>query len=133
MNLNLYNRLVEARKYFDKAEYLVIVERAEYLFQTHQNKLCEEELDKLPNSAKLLEQLVEKLGPQKGRPKGKSVYKTLKLIQEGKMDDNLVTAKGISSLLTHVFIEIEQGNSEYKLLVPKIIEKLNEVIYNTLQ
>lgn len=132
MNLNFYNRLVEAEKYFTKKKHTDIVELARELYERGQFDLCEEQLGKLPNSAKLLEQLVKKLGPQKGRPKGKSVYKTLKLIQEGKMDDDLVTAKGISSLLTHVFIEIEHGNNEYKILVPKIIEKLNETVYNTL-
>ena len=84
------------------------------------------ELDKLPSTGVLLERLVEKL-------KGKSVSKTLRKIQEGKTEDNLITAKGLSSLLTHIFIECEKGNTEYRILVPSIIEKLNEVVYNTLR
>lgn len=124
--MNLWDRIRKAEKYFTKKEYAVIVERAVYLFQTHQDKLCEEELNKLPSSAQLLQQLVEKL-------KGKSVAKTLRKIQEGKLENDLLTAKGLSSLLTHVVIECEHGNNEYKVLIPNIIEKLNEVIYNALQ
>lgn len=125
-SLKLLNRLSEAKKYFTKKEYAEIVEHAVYLFQTHQNKLCEEELNKLPSGVKLLGNLLEKL-------KSKSVAKTLKLIQEGETKDDLLTAKGLSSLLTHVIIEVEHGNHEYKILIPNICEKLNEIIYNTLQ
>jgi len=126
MNEKLLNRLLEAEKYFTQKKYVEIVELAKELFERGQFDLCEKQLSKLPSSGELLEKLVKKL-------KGKSVYRTLKQIQEGKVGNDLYTAKGLSSLLTHALIEIEHGNNEYKVLVPIMIEKLNEIIYNTLQ
>lgn len=126
-NLKLLNKLTEAKKYFTKKEYADTVELAEELFERGQFDLCEKQLEKLPGNVELLGRLVEKL-------KGKSVYKSLKLIQEGKaVENSLTTAKGLSSLLTHIIIECEHGNNEYKVLISNIIEKLNEIIYNTLQ
>ena len=125
--MKLWDKIRKAEKYFTAKEYTAIVELARELFERGQFDLCEKELKKLPTDAKLLGKLVEKL-------KGKSVYKTLKLIQEGKaVENSLTTAKGLSSLLTHIIIEVELGNNEYKVLVPSIIEKLNEIIYSTLQ
>ena len=132
-SLQLLTRIVEAKKYFTKKEYVDTVELSRELFERGQFDLCEKQLEKLPSSAELLGNLVEKLGPQKGRPKGKSVYKTLKKLQEGRVESSLVAAKGLSSLLTHVFIECEHGNDEYKVLVPNIVENLNEIIFNTLR
>lgn len=125
-SLKLLSRLTATEKYFTKKKYVSTVELARELFERGQFDLCEKMLEKLPSDAELLRQLVKKL-------EGKSVAKTLKLIQEGKVGNDLVTAKGLSSLLTHVLIECEHGNMEYKVLVPNIIEKLNEIIYNTLQ
>lgn len=122
----LLTRLSEAEKYFTKKEYVGINKRAEELFERGEFTLCKKELDKLPNSAQLLETLVSKL-------KDKHLYKTLRKIQEGKVPNDLLTAKGLSSLLTHVIIEVEQGNNEYKVLIPVVAEKLNEIIYSTLR
>jgi len=122
--LKLLNKLTEGEKYFTKKA--GIVNLARELFERGQFDLCEKELERLPTDAELLEKLVEKL-------KGKSVHKTLKQMQEGRVENNLLTAKGLSSLLTHILIECEHGNNEYKILIPNVIEKLNEIIYNTLQ
>jgi len=128
MKKKLLTRLLEVEKYFTQEKYSKIVKTSRRLFEQGSFNLCEEELEELPSNAKLLANLVGKL-------KGKSVYKTLKRIQEGegKIESGLVTVKALSSLLTHIIIECEQGNSEYKILVPSVTEKLNEVVYNTLQ
>ncbi|KKK57059.1 hypothetical protein LCGC14_3058320, partial [marine sediment metagenome] len=112
--LKLLDRLFEAERYFTGEEYRSIVSRARQLFNSDGFDLCVGELDKLPSSGVLLERLVKKL-------KGKSISRTLKKIQEGKVEDSLTTAKGLSSLLTHIFIECEKGNTEYKILVPNIV------------
>lgn len=124
--LKLLNRVLEAQKYFTAKRYAGTVQLALELFERGQLDLCERELDKLPSPAELLEKLIEKL-------KGKSVYRTLRKIQEGKVEDDIVIAKGLSSLLTHIMIECEKGNTEYKVLLSNTIEKLNEVVYNLLQ
>jgi len=123
--LKLWNRITEARKYFTRKEYAAIVERARELFERGVFDLCEKELEKLPSNADLLEKLISKL-------QDKRIYKTLRKIEEGKVQ-TISMAKGLSSLLTHVIIEVEHGNHEYKILIPNIYEKLNEIIYNTLQ
>ena len=125
-NLQLLNKLTEAEKYFTKKKYADTIELARELFERGQFDLCKQQLEKLPTSVKLLEDLIGKL-------KDKHLYKTLRHIQEGKVGNNLLTAKGLSSLLTHIIIEVEQGNNEYKVLVPSVIEKLNEIIYNILR
>jgi len=125
-DLKLMDRLFEVEKYFIKKEYLGVVKLSRELFEQGQFDKCSEELDKLPSSGDLLGWLIKKL-------QGKSIGRTLKKIQEGKSKDNLITAKALSSLLTHIFIEVEKGNSEYNILVPKIIEQLNEAVYATLK
>jgi len=122
MNQLLLNKLLEAEKYFTKSEYKAITGLSRELFERGQFDLCEIELGKLPTKEQLLRSLVEKL-------KEKSVYKTLRKIQEGQVDNDLVTAKGLSSLLTHAIIEVEQGNTENKMLIPSILEKLNDTMY----
>ena len=125
-NLKLMDRLFEVETYFTKKEYLSKIKFARELFEQGQFDKCQGVLDKFPSREKLLERLIKKL-------EGKSVSRTLKKIQEGKTTDDLITAKGLSSLLTHICIELEKGNTEYKILVPNIIEKLNEAIYATLK
>lgn len=125
-NYKLLNRLAEAERYFTQEKYIDIVKRAKELFECGKHATCEKELDTLPTDGELLETLVKKL-------RGKSVAKTLKQIQEGKIGNDVLTAKGLSSLLTHILIEIEQGSNEYKVLIPNVVEKLNEIIYSALQ
>lgn len=124
--MELLDRLHRCEKYFTQAKYSNVVKISRELFEKGRFKKCSDELDKLPSNAELLEQLVKKL-------KGKSIDRTLKKIQEGKCKNNLIEAKALSSLLTHICIECEHGNVEYKTLVPNIIERLNEVIYSTLR
>jgi len=122
MNLKLLNKLTEAEKYFIKKEYVDTVELARELFERGQFDLCEKELRKLPTNGELLENLVERL-------RGKSVYKTLKQIQEGKAGNDLLTLKGLLSLGTHIVIECEHGNTEYRILLPNLLEKIGEIAY----
>jgi hypothetical protein len=72
----------------------------------------------------LLATLVESL-------KGKSVYKTLKALSEGKVEDSAVALKGLFSLGTHVAIEVEHGRKEYRTLLPFVVEKINHILENS--
>lgn len=119
----LLNRLFIAEKYFKGTKYQPAVDLARYSFtylQDYNN--CEEALNHLPTEKQLLEALVGKL-------KGKSVYRTLRKMQEGKLQNNLTTLKGLSSLLTHTVIEAEK-KPEFKLLIPSILNNINEVAFN---
>lgn len=121
-SLKLGGRLFEAEKYFTKKKYVSTVELARELFERGQFDLCKVQLNKLPTSAELLEKLVEKL-------EGKSVYKTLKQIQEDKVGNDFTTLKGLLSLGTHIVIECEHGNEEYQILLPNLLEKIGEILY----
>ena len=124
--MKLLDRIFEAEKYFVGDEYVDIIELARRLFNKDQFEKCVEELDKLPSSEVLLERLVKKL-------KGKSVGRTLKKLQENRIKDDLVGSKALFSLGTHILIECEQGNSEYRILLPSLLEKLNEITYSMLR
>lgn len=120
--LQVLDRLTKAEKYFTKEEYKNTIKMARSMFEHDHCASCEKELDKLPNRAELLEKLRAKL-------KNKHLCRTLRKIEEDKAENTLLVAKGLSSLLTHVIIECEQGNSEYKILIPNIVEKIDDVVY----
>lgn len=121
--VKLLERLVKVEKYFTKEKYFPILKQARKLFENGKFDLCDKKLNELPSSAELLEQLRNKL-------KDKHLCRTLRKIEEGKAENSLLVAKGLSSLLTHIIIECEHGNLEYKILIPNVVEKINEVIYS---
>lgn len=122
MGLELHNQLEMAKKYFKHSKYVPILKEAIYCYNHELYPSCEKALAKLPTKEQLLTTLIESL-------KGKSVYKTLSAINEGKEQQSL---KALSSLCTHIAIEIEHGNQEYKALLPNVMEKINEEIYKVL-
>jgi len=121
----LLDKLSIAEKYFKDTKYRDTVSYANRLYEMGSYRRCESELNRLPSREQLLAMLVEKL-------KRKSVYRTLKKIQEGCAENSLTTLKGLSSLLTHTVIEVEQGGKEFQILVPSILEEINKVVYNLL-
>jgi len=119
----LLNRLFIAERYFKGTKYQPAVDLARYSYEfLHDNNNCIEALNNLPTEKQLLAELILKL-------KGKSVYRTLRKIQEGKLENNLITLKGLSSLFTHTIIECEK-NPEFKLLIPTILNEINKVAFN---
>ena len=124
-NIEILSRLVEARMNFVGSQYWEVVESANLAFLRNDYDSCVQLLESLPNVDQLLEQLVEKLN-------GKRIYETIrKIVAKDLKESNILVAKGLSSLLTHVIIELEAGNLEYRCLVPVIQERLNEAIYNS--
>ena len=117
-------RLVEARNNFGGTKYNSIIVEAEKLWRTH-TKLAETNavLDKLPTEKQLLTELVAKL-------KGKSVHKALERA-EGKSD--WAALKAITSLLTHTAIACQQGETQYKKLIPNMLERINELSYKLIK
>jgi len=116
--------LAAAERYFTGPEYKTVCEAAKKHWSAGLADATLTELKKLPTAERLLDKLIEKL-------KGKSVEKTLKAIREGKAaDDSIVAMMGLSSLLTHVLIEMKQGRREYGILVPVIFEKMGNRIYS---
>ena len=119
--LELLNRLLAYEQYFSHSHGDKI-DLAKSLFLENKLDECKEILDTFPTQEILLGQLVEKL-------KGKSVYKTLTQILEGRCENKATEMKGLFSLGTHIAIECEKDNSEYGLLLPYVYEKLGELIF----
>ena len=120
------NRLHGAQKNFHNSKFQSIVERAWKRWDGAEsciNAVCNI-LNKLPTDQQLLSSLLKKL-------KGKSVVKTFERIGKGETSD-FQELKSISSLLTHVVIECEHGNLEYRKLIPLLLEKINNVAYRVL-
>lgn len=117
---NLYNKLEVGTKFFWNTKYKPIIEEANVLYKAGKDIQCERVLDTLPTKEHLLSNLLETL-------KEKSVYKSLVEANQGKP-----SLKAITSLCTHIAIEIEKGNLEYKYLLPNVMEKINEEIWKVL-
>lgn len=116
--------MVEAKKYFASAKYSDLINKAETLWKTHENVAgVNAILDRLPTDEQLLTELLEKL-------KGKSVYKALERA-EGKSD--WAALKAVTSLLTHTVISCEQGETQYRKLIPKMLERINELSYKLIK
>jgi len=133
-NTELLSRLMEAEVYLSGTKYQQIVNTTMNLFTKHKYKLCEQELSKLPTPDHLSMEIIGKLKDKK------HIYTTLRQICRGKKIhdgveekiDGFTVAKGLSSLLTHVIIECQKGNLEFRMLIPIIQERLNEEIHNSI-
>lgn len=115
-------QLQRINTYFNFGKYSQYVNEAEVHFNSGNNKLFEQAIKNIPSDSELFKSLIEKL-------KGKSVYKTLKLV-ESKSANDITKLKALFSLGTHATIEIEKGNIEYKALLPRIYEKIATIVYN---
>jgi hypothetical protein len=115
---NYVKQLFILNKYFTSKTYFSLLQETNQAYLCNDFKRLDELMEQFPTEHQLLGMLVEKL-------KGKSVYITLKKITEGKVKNQAALAKGLSSLLTHTLVEVEQGNSEYKLLMEDLVKKLN--------
>ena len=125
MNRNeLLTSLYEADKYFSNSVYREIVQKAWELYEQNAPTISiQETLKKLPSDKQLLFKLMEKL-------KGKSVYNTLKHVKAN--ENKIKEAKALSSLLTHALISIEQGEVEFKKLLPVLLSKINDKVYEVM-
>jgi hypothetical protein len=114
-------KIVEADRYFRDTKYQSLLPKIRSSWNNGNLELTEELLSQLPDEHELLSQLMERL-------KGKSVVKTFKKIGKGDVSE-VQQLKALSSLLTHVAIECEQGRKEYRKLIPHLIEKISSLGY----
>jgi len=102
--------------------YQAVVEHAQLAFSEGDLDTCTSLLDELPTEDDLYETLVMKL-------KGKRVYQTLRKIDEGEELPHWTKFKALTSFLTHLIVECERGNTEYELLLPRILDVINVLAY----
>lgn len=115
-------KLLEAEQAFKGTQYDGIVAKASQLYVAGRLSECLEKLRELPTQSQLLRRLIEKL-------RGKSVYKTLKRLRNGQDERGVLEAIAVTSLLTHVLLEIKAGHGEYRWLAISILEKATDRIY----
>lgn len=120
-DIDLYSQIDEASKYF-RHSHSALLRLAFEAFDDGRMDKVKSILSSFPSKEFLLNELTEKL-------KGKSVYKTLKKIAEGKENSRTLTMKGLFSLGTHVIIESEKGKLEYEMLLPMIYNRLGELLF----
>lgn len=120
--LELRKKLIQATDIFEHTKYGPIVKSAQSYERAGNWAALEEALGRLPSVDDMLAALMEKL-------QGKSVYTTIKRIREHKEEHGWTVLKGLTSLLTHVIIECEQGRTEYKLLIPTLLDRINAEAY----
>lgn len=119
---DIISHLLEAQTNFEGTVYQPLVDRAQEYFNQNRVDEAVKVLCELPSEAELLKDLIERL-------KGKSVYKTLKRMDEGKIKNNAEALKGLFSLGTHIVIECEKGKGEFRSLLPVIHDRIGEMIY----
>lgn len=120
MAKNTASKLVYYEAYLKESQYAPYVQRARTLLDEGLTNAAEEVLKCLPDEKVLLEELVNKL-------KDKPVYKALKRgLKENSTDVKFV--KALFSLGTHILIECEQGNNEYKMLLPTVYHKIGSLL-----
>jgi len=113
-------KLVYYETYLKESQYAPYVQRARILLDEGLTDAAEEVLKYLPDERVLLEELVNKL-------KDKPVYKALKRgLRENSTDVKFV--KALFSLGTHILIECEQGNTEYKMLLSTVYHKIGSLL-----
>lgn len=119
--VEITNKLSEIERHFKNTRYGTLVKDAVALYYQGRYADLDEMLKKFPTKDEMLEELIEKL-------KGKSIYTTLKKIGKGTATSDWTKFKGLSSLLTHVAIEAERGNTEYKYLLVDIYERIGVML-----
>lgn len=120
LNIDLLSQLLAAEKNFKHTRFERIVAEAMQAFE--EGKPIDMHFSQLPTNAELLRELIESL-------KGKSVYKTLCLINEGQVVEKEVELKGMFSLGTHIVIECQKGRKEFRQLLPLIYERIGVLMY----
>lgn len=73
------------------------------------------------NEDELMNRLLEKL-------RGKPVYNTLRKISDGRITSGPKALKGLFSLGTHIAIEVDQGNLEYRTLMPIVCRRIESLL-----
>ena len=116
----LLKKPLEASKKFNGTKYEVEIEKASSAYLAENYKLMESILSKLPTEPILLASLLEKL-------KGKSVEKGIKKALRESTATTLEQGIAISSLITHLLIEMKT-NPEYKLLLPDAYKRLGDFV-----
>ena len=114
--MDIKQALARAEYFKGNPSYLPTIKTAKALYARGLVKESLEELKALPTDEQLFDTLLKKL-------EGKSVFKNLKRLAEGKTEDKLQYSISCASMLVHILLETRE-KPEYKLLVESTLSKL---------
>lgn len=114
-------KYLELHKLYKGTSKAGIIKEAEGFILEKKYDRAEALLNTLPSKDALLNKLFEEL-------KGKPVHKTLRKIMEGKCGNLYEGLKGLFSLGTHLCVELEKGNMEYKGLLEEVLSTINKQV-----
>ena len=111
---DVLKRYAELHCLYKDTNKLAVLRQAESHLMENEYEKANVLLEALPSKEQLLDKLYENL-------KNKPVHKTLKKLLEGKCDNIYQGMKGLFSLGTHICIELEKGNMEYRPLLDETL------------
>jgi hypothetical protein len=117
MNQELFTKLVDTEKHLKHTKYQKDIDKAWVFFKQEDYIKVMNIFRRLPTQEGLMKKLIQSL-------KGKPVYKTLFQLTKKEKDNSITRLKAWFSLGTHAVIEIEQGRTEYKLLLPLVFQNI---------
>jgi hypothetical protein len=119
-------RLASADRYFKDSRYANILVKAHNYYNRGDELRANLALERLPDKNKLLRILMKEL-------RGKPVEKNLRRVADGKVTDVYGVLKSLYSLGTHIVIELEKGNMEYRMLLEGVFLKIQASMANQKQ
>lgn len=118
---NYSNEILKITREYTGTKFQPLVDEATAAYVRGDYKKVDEVIRQLPSDIQLLDALVEKL-------RGKSVYTNLEKLFEGKDASTEQAVISTASLITHVAIDLKEGNKEYRRLMPSLYAKLGVLI-----
>jgi len=120
-NDEIIAKYIELHNIYRATPQVSILIKAEKLVATGKLQAAYKLLSKLPDRQALLVELAKKL-------KNKSVYTTIKKILSDASISKIYQLKGLSSLMTHMAIEIEGGRLEYTSILKDMNIQYQQVL-----
>jgi hypothetical protein len=111
------SKLALANRYFFNTKYSDILVKAQEYYNKGDEIKAMKALSQLPDKTKLLRQLLKEC-------RGKAMEKSLRKVTDGKITNFYGVLKSLYSLGTHILIELEKGNLEYRMLLEDVFLKI---------
>ncbi len=109
----------DKREVYMHSRYASKIAEAEQLMCHNEFKAAEIVMDSLPSREELIEELNLKL-------KDKPFMQSMRKVMAGEEDNEYAKLKALSSMVTHIAIECEQGRDEYRFLLRNALAGLLE-------
>lgn len=123
--LNSINPKIVQQKYLEIHRLYSKTERMSELSEAENAILCGDydQADQILSQFETKDQLLAKLFEE---IKGKPVHKTLKRVMENRSKNVYESLKGLFSLGTHICIELERGNLQYRVLLEDVLDSIHK-------